>query len=82
MDVNRWWGYWLVGWSDYGQRYYGGVIGNIIAGIIGSWLGGVLLGSWGPKVSDFYFFPSLIGAVVLIFIVSLILRSTSGRSRS
>lgn len=75
----------VIGWLAgliMGRDIPGGVIGNIIAGIIGSWLGGVLLGSWGPKVSDFYFFPSLIGAVVLIFIVSLILRSTSGRGRS
>lgn len=75
----------IIGWLAgliMGRDIPGGVIGNIIAGIIGSWLGGVLLGSWGPKVSDFYLFPSLIGAVVLIFIVSLILRSTNGRSRS
>lgn len=75
----------IIGWLAgliMGRDIPGGVIGNIIAGIIGSWLGGVLLGSWGPKISDFYLFPSLIGAIVLIFIVSLILRSTSGRSRS
>lgn len=82
MDVNCRRGNWLVGRSDHGQRYYGGIIGNIIAGVLGSWLGGMLLGSWGPKISDFYVFPSLIGAIVLIFIVSLILRSVGGRSRS
>lgn len=74
----------IIGWLAgliMGRDIPGGVIGNIIAGIIGSWLGGVLLGSWGPKISDFYLFPSLIGAIVLIFIVSLILRSTGGRSR-
>lgn len=48
----------IIGWLAgliMGRDIPGGVIGNIIAGIIGSWLGGVLLGSWGPKVSDFYF---------------------------
>ena len=75
----------IIGWLAgliMGRDIPGGVIGNIIAGIIGSWLGGVLLGSWGPKISDFYLFPSLIGAIVLIFIVSLVLRSTNKRSRS
>ena len=75
----------IIGWLAgliMGRDIPGGVIGNIIAGILGSWLGGMLLGSWGPKVSDFYVFPSLIGAIVLIFIVSLILRSAGGRSRS
>lgn len=75
----------IIGWLAgliMGRDIPGGVIGNIIAGILGSWLGGMLLGSWGPKVSDYYIFPSLIGSIVLIFIISLILRSTGGRSRS
>ncbi|WP_151735660.1 GlsB/YeaQ/YmgE family stress response membrane protein ['Paenibacillus yunnanensis' Narsing Rao et al. 2020] len=75
----------VIGWLAgliMGRDIPGGVIGNIIAGILGSWLGGLLLGEWGPRISDYYVFPSLIGAVVLIFIVSLILRSVGGRSRS
>lgn len=47
----------------------------IIGGIIGAWIGGMLLGSWGPKISDFYIFPALIGAIILVFIVSLIMKS-------
>lgn len=64
---------WLAG-VILGKDIPGGVIGNIIAGIIGSWIGSLVLGNWGWKVSDFYVFPALIGAVVLIFIVSLILK--------
>lgn len=74
----------IIGWLAgliMGRDIPGGIIGNIVAGILGSWLGGVLLGEFGPRISEFYIFPSLIGAVVLIFIVSLILRSV-GRSRS
>lgn len=65
---------WLAG-VILGKDIPGGVIGNIVAGIIGSWIGSLVLGNWGWKVSDFYVFPALIGAVVLIFIVSLILKS-------
>jgi len=75
----------IIGWLAgliMGRDIPGGVIGNIIAGILGSWLGGLILGSWGPEVGGFYVLPSLIGAIVLIFIVSLILRSVGGRSRS
>ncbi|SEU24112.1 GlsB/YeaQ/YmgE family stress response membrane protein [Paenibacillus sp. NFR01] len=75
----------VIGWLAgliMGRDIPGGIIGNIIAGILGSWLGGVLLGSWGPRISDYYVFPSLIGAIVLIAIVSLILRSVGGRSHS
>lgn len=65
---------WLAG-VVIGKDVPGGVIGNIIAGIVGSWIGSTVLGNWGWKVSDFYVFPALIGAIVLIFIVSLVLKS-------
>ncbi len=65
---------WLAG-VILGKDIPGGVIGNIIAGIIGSWIGNTLLGEWGWRVSDFYVFPSLIGALALILIVSFLLKS-------
>ena len=73
----------LVGWLAgviLGKDVPGGIIGNIIAGIIGSWLGSVLLGNWGWKLSDFYVFPALIGAIILIFVVSFIMKSVSKAS--
>lgn len=65
---------WLAG-VILGKDVPGGIIGNIVAGIIGSWIGSMVLGNWGWKISDFYVFPALIGAIVLIFIVSIILKS-------
>ena len=65
---------WLAG-VILGKDVPGGIIGNIIAGIIGSWIGSMILGNWGWKVSNFYVFPALIGAIVLIFVVCFILRS-------
>lgn len=64
---------WLAG-VILGKDVPGGIIGNIVAGVVGSWIGSMVLGNWGWRVSDFYVFPALIGAVVLIFIVSLILK--------
>ena len=64
---------WLAG-VILGKDVPGGIIGNIIAGIVGSWIGSMVLGNWGWRVSDFYVFPALISAIVLIFIVSLILK--------
>ena len=65
---------WLAG-VVLGKDVPGGVIGNIIAGIIGSWIGSMILGDWGWKVSDFYVFPALVGAIVLILIVSFVMKS-------
>lgn len=65
---------WLAG-AILGKDVPGGIIGNIIAGIVGAWIGGMLLGSWGPKVSDFYIFPALLGAIILVFVVSFIMKS-------
>jgi len=50
----------------------GGVIGNIILGFIGAWLGTLLLGSWGWVIQGFAVFPAIIGAVVVVFLVGLI----------
>ncbi|MDQ7864697.1 GlsB/YeaQ/YmgE family stress response membrane protein [Peribacillus frigoritolerans] len=51
-----------------------GIIGNIIAGFVGAWLGSLILGNWGPSVADFAIIPALIGAIVFVFILSLILK--------
>ena len=68
----------IIGWLAgliLGRDIPGGVIGNIIAGFIGAWLGSLLLGSWGPVIGGFYIIPALIGAIALVFIVSLILKT-------
>lgn len=58
-----------------GKDIPGGILGNIIAGIIGSWLGGTLLGHWGPELGSIYILPALIGSIILIALVTLILRA-------
>lgn len=49
-----------------------GIIGNIVAGLVGAWLGQSLLGTWGPSLAGMAIVPSIIGAVVLVLIVSAI----------
>jgi uncharacterized membrane protein YeaQ/YmgE (transglycosylase-associated protein family) len=68
----------IIGWLAgliLGKDVPGGVIGNIIAGFVGAWLGQAILGDWGPTVADFAIVPALIGAIALVFIVSLVMRS-------
>ena len=50
-----------------------GWIGNILAGLIGSWLGEALLGSWGPSLAGMAIVPSIIGAVILVIVVSMVM---------
>lgn len=47
-----------------------GWLSNIIAGLLGSYLGEALLGFWGPQVAGMAIVPSIIGAVILVLIVS------------
>lgn len=53
-----------------------GWISNIIAGLIGSWLGEMVLGTWGPMVAGMAIGPSIIGAVILVLVVSAIFGRT------
>jgi uncharacterized membrane protein YeaQ/YmgE (transglycosylase-associated protein family) len=57
-----------------GRDIPGGIIGNIIAGFVGAWLGTLILGNWGPHVANFAIIPAIIGAIVLVLLLSLILR--------
>lgn len=67
----------FIGWLAgvlLGRGIPGGIFGNIVAGVMGAWIGGKLLGEWGWRISDFYVFPSLVGALIFVFIVSLLLQ--------
>jgi len=50
-----------------------GIIANIIAGLGGSTIGQAILGTWGPSLAGMAIVPSIIGAVILVAIVSWIL---------
>ncbi|WYP26972.1 GlsB/YeaQ/YmgE family stress response membrane protein [Alkalihalobacillus sp. FSL W8-0930] len=68
----------LIGWAAgaiTGKGVPFGIIGNIIAGFIGANLGGWLFGDWGPSAGGFAIIPALLGAIILVLIVSFIFRS-------
>jgi uncharacterized membrane protein YeaQ/YmgE (transglycosylase-associated protein family) len=47
-----------------------GWIANILAGLVGSSLGQAIFGNWGPSVADMALIPSILGAVILVAVVS------------
>ena len=50
-----------------------GWIANIAAGLIGSSIGQALFGDWGFKLAGMALFPSILGAVILVAVVSFFL---------
>jgi len=75
----------ILGWIASlitGRDIPGGIFGNIIAGFIGAWLGSFFLGDWGPYIGGFPIIQALIGAIVLILMVSFIMRSMRNNSKS
>ena len=73
----------IIGWLAgliLGKDIPGGVFGNIIAGIVGAWIGVAVVGSWGPVIWGVFIIPALIGALVLVFVLSLILGSMKKRT--
>ena len=68
-----------IGGMILGKDVPGGMIGNIIVGFLGSWIGSSLFGTWGPVIGGFAILPALIGAIILIFIYSLIVRNRNKR---
>ncbi|MER3486456.1 MAG: hypothetical protein C4345_11300 [Chloroflexota bacterium] len=52
-----------------------GWISAIIAGLVGSWIGGTLLGQWRLTLDGLYIIPSLIGAIVFAFVVDFVRRA-------
>ncbi|MEQ9764082.1 MULTISPECIES: GlsB/YeaQ/YmgE family stress response membrane protein [Streptococcus] len=53
-----------------------GWIANILAGIAGSWVGQALFGSWGPSLAGMALVPSILGAVIVVIVVSFVLSKT------
>ena len=43
---------------------------NIIAGLLGSSVGQALFGTWGPTLAGMALVPSILGAVIVIAVVS------------
>ena len=50
-----------------------GFLANLIAVLVGSTLGQAIFGSWGPQMAGMAIVPSILGAVILVLVVSFVL---------
>ena len=50
-----------------------GIIANIFAGLVGSSVGQSLFGAWGPSLAGMTLVPSILGAVIVVALVSFFL---------
>lgn len=55
-------------------RIPGGFLVAMICGVIGAWIGGNLVGSFGPALAGVSLLPTIIGSAVLVFGLALISR--------
>ncbi|MFD1393278.1 GlsB/YeaQ/YmgE family stress response membrane protein [Lacticaseibacillus jixianensis] len=69
-----------IGSMIVGRDMPGGWIGNIIGGLVGAWVGSSLLGGWGPNVAGMAIIPAIVGAIIVVFVVSLLI-GTMGKKR-
>ena len=70
----------VVGWLAYKfvpVKLPYGFLGAVVAGLIGSWIGGWLLGDVGPSLGGIALFPALVGSLILAVFSTVITRSTT-----
>ncbi|MRG90729.1 GlsB/YeaQ/YmgE family stress response membrane protein [Polyangium spumosum] len=72
----------LVGWlADRivpGRLPYGWA-GAMVAGLLGSFIGSMLLGRVGPEIARIPIIPAFVGAVIVAFVVQMVLKRGVGR---
>ncbi|NMO97290.1 GlsB/YeaQ/YmgE family stress response membrane protein [Paenibacillus lemnae] len=61
----------IIGDALVGHDMPGGIIGSMIAGFVGAWLGPMIMGAWGPEIGGFAIVPAIIGTAVFVFLLGL-----------
>jgi uncharacterized membrane protein YeaQ/YmgE (transglycosylase-associated protein family) len=64
-----------IGEAIAGGKVPGGWVGSIVAGLVGAWLGGMLL-HFGPVIGGIQVIPAIIGAALFVLVLRLILQAT------
>jgi uncharacterized membrane protein YeaQ/YmgE (transglycosylase-associated protein family) len=59
-------------------RIPGGFFTAAIVGIIGAWIGGSILGNFGPSLEGVSLLPAIVGSAILVFGLAMVSRITHG----
>jgi uncharacterized membrane protein YeaQ/YmgE (transglycosylase-associated protein family) len=54
-----------------------GWLGAIAAGLLGSLLGRLIIGPWGPNIFGIHVIPALVGAIILAFVADLVFKQAA-----
>lgn len=54
----------------------GGILGNIILGFIGAWVGSLIFGDLGFVIQGFAVIPAILGSLIVVFLYGLIAGKT------
>lgn len=52
-------------------RIPGGFLTAAVVGVIGAWIGGALMGNFGPDLGGVALLPAIIGSAILVFCLGL-----------
>jgi len=52
----------------------GGFFVSAIVGVIGAWIGGSLIGSFGPQLAGISLLPAILGSAILVFGMAMLSR--------
>ncbi|MGF7048338.1 putative membrane protein YeaQ/YmgE (transglycosylase-associated protein family) [Paenibacillus sp. DS2015] len=62
----------FIGDAIVGKNMPGGIIGSMIAGFVGAWIGASLFGNFGPQIAGFAVVPAILGTAIFIFLLGLL----------
>ncbi|AOZ93486.1 GlsB/YeaQ/YmgE family stress response membrane protein [Paenibacillus crassostreae] len=62
----------FIGDALVGNHMPGGILGSMIAGFVGAWIGVWLFGSWGPQLGGFAVVPAILGTAIFVFLLGLL----------
>ncbi len=68
----------FCGWiGDYlvGGTIPGGFVTAVLVGIMGAWIGGKLLGHFGPSLEGLSLIPTILGSAILVFFLAVVSRT-------